>query len=116
MSVDGRTKNGYWFGDVVLASSSYEERVKSAEYNQARRIAYGDRSMNKKLYGDYRYFPKDDDRITHFYLAGTIGSQSGLYDLMYGMDTVFPPGHLKEHFSHGRETPGGRRGVHGGAG
>ena len=95
LSVDSRAKNGYWFGDVVLASSSYEDRVKSAEYNKARRISYGDRSMNKKLYGDYRDFPKDDDRITHFYLAGAIGSQSGLYDLMYGMDTVFPQGALK---------------------
>ena len=51
--------------------------------------------MNKKLYGNYLYFPKDDDRITHFYLAGAIGSQSGLYDLMYGMDTAHPQGTLR---------------------
>ena len=90
-ATDNRTKTGYWFGDIVTANSTYKQRVQSAAYNHARQIGRADRFMRNKQYSNYLFFPKDDDRIAHFYLADpTDGSQSGLSDLVYGINTAYP--------------------------
>ena len=44
--------------------------------------------MRGSVYSDYQYFPQNENEITHFYLSALASSDTGLFDLRAGMDTV----------------------------
>ena len=96
--VNMNRKFGYTVGDVVLANHDRETRVKRAKnYNNPESMSYYDSYMRGKQYVDYHHFPKDDDLFTHFYLAGASGSDSGLYDLVFGCNEASPVGFPSVH-------------------